>query len=237
MPNWVKTIVKTKPETLKDIMNKYSEDNEFSFNKVIPMPKDLEIEAGSRGEQGLMFLFADSNDDLLKIKINKAFKDLNLFHPDIYRDSRFEKIEDNLEKYRNDSEFKECIELGKKYISNFEKYGHCNWYEWCVENWGTKWDVSSFQRSKDTMIYQTAWGFAGDVILKLSEKYPDSIFECKFANEDHGDTSGVVSIQNGDVIAERYDLSEDEIEDIWNTYIDDSGQEKLYENEELEIDY
>ena len=226
MPNWVKTIVKIKPDVLEDIANKYFENNKFSFNKVIPMPKDLDIEVSGSGEEGLMFLFADSKDDLLKIKINNAFKDLNMFHSDIYRDSRFEDIEDNLEKYRKDKKFKKCIELGKKYISNFEKYGHCDWYDWCIDNWGTKWDASYFQKSKDTMIYLTAWGFAGEVILKLSERYPDAIFECKFANEDYGSGSGVVKIQDGDVIEEKYDLSEDEIEHIWNTYIDDFEPEE-----------
>jgi hypothetical protein len=25
---------------------------------------------------------------------------------------------------------------------NTEKYGHADWYGWCIENWGTKWDIS-----------------------------------------------------------------------------------------------
>ena len=41
MPNWVKTIVKTKPDVLKDILKKYSNEDGFSFEKVIPMPKEL----------------------------------------------------------------------------------------------------------------------------------------------------------------------------------------------------
>ena len=238
MPNWVKTIVKTKSDTLKDIMNKYSENDEFSFNKVIPMPKDLEIEVSTRGREGLIFLYIDSTNYLDKKEINEVFKDLFVSRVNIYYNYEFEEIRDNLEKYRNDPKFKKCIELAKKYISNFKKYGNCSWYGWRVKNWGTKWDVSSFQKSKDTMIYQTAWRFAGDVILKLSEKYPNSTFECKFANEDYEDTSGIVSIKNGDVIEERYGLSEDEIDNIWNTYIDENGCEQLYEpiDDELEID-
>ena len=52
MPNWVKTIVKTKPDVLKDILKKYSNEDGFSFEKVIPMPKELDVERGSRGQDG-----------------------------------------------------------------------------------------------------------------------------------------------------------------------------------------
>lgn len=30
--------------------------------------------------------------------------------------------------------------LEKKQIENLQQYGAKNWYDWCVDNWGTKWD-------------------------------------------------------------------------------------------------
>ena len=88
MPNWVKTIVKTKPDVLKDILKKYSNEDGFSFEKVIPMPKELDVERGSRGQDGLMYLFLENDNGISKEKINQVFLSLNPFNSDIYKEKR-----------------------------------------------------------------------------------------------------------------------------------------------------
>lgn len=35
----------------------------------------------------------------------------------------------------------EQLDLEARSAANVEKYGFANWYDWCVANWGTKWDV------------------------------------------------------------------------------------------------
>ena len=38
------------------------------------------------------------------------------------------------------------------------KYGHDNWYDWAVENWGTKWGFYGGIVTSDNSVYfQTAW--------------------------------------------------------------------------------
>lgn len=36
------------------------------------------------------------------------------------------------------------IELERKTAENIEKYGAGNWYDFCVNHWGTKWDVDPY---------------------------------------------------------------------------------------------
>jgi len=56
----------------------------------------------------------------------------------------------------------EQLELEEKEKANREKYGYANWYDYCVNEWGTKWDISlvSYERLSETEItlsFDTAW--------------------------------------------------------------------------------
>jgi hypothetical protein len=57
-------------------------------------------------------------------------------------------------------------ELEEKYAANLAKYGFNSWYDWCVANWGTKWDaydveIISERYDNDvaelTLTFDTAW--------------------------------------------------------------------------------
>ena len=57
------------------------------------------------------------------------------------------------------------------------------WYHWCVENWGTKWDVSELNieyldDEQLELTFSTAWSPPEGIIEKLREKYPDLSFSC-----------------------------------------------------------
>ena len=60
-----------------------------------------------------------------------------------------------------------------------KKYGANNWYDWCLHNWGTKWNaVSDTPYDGNGFIeFRTPWSFPDKVILKLSQKFPS--FELK----------------------------------------------------------
>ena len=57
------------------------------------------------------------------------------------------------------------------------------WYYWCIENWGTKLDVSELDIEYDEEYYleltfSTAWSPPEGIVEKLREKYPDLSFSC-----------------------------------------------------------
>lgn len=42
-------------------------------------------------------------------------------------------------------------ELEQKEQDNLRDFGHRNWYDWAVENWGTKWDITSEHNGDPTV--------------------------------------------------------------------------------------
>lgn len=230
MPNWVKTIIRTKPSVIKDIITNYSIDNSLSFEKVIPMPSELLVEKSSRGDEGIALLYYESSDPDYKNKINEAYKSINVFQRNIYESELFKRVSNQYDK--DDELNEEKKKIAEQYISNFEKYGFCDWYEWRVHNWGTKWDLSSFSYDKEKIVYETAWDFSEPILLELSKKYPEIIFDREFADEINQENSGSVSISSGRVIRQVYGLSIDAIERIWDTDI--QQENKIQDEKDLE---
>jgi hypothetical protein len=51
-----------------------------------------------------------------------------------------------------------------------------NWYNWCVSNWGTKWEIDvtyfDFEETKIGLGFDTAWSPNCEFWTTFSEKYP-----------------------------------------------------------------
>jgi hypothetical protein len=53
--------------------------------------------------------------------------------------------------------------LEDKEKANLEKYGYANWYDYCVNEWGTKWDIEPYEPvslqedGRLTMSFDSAW--------------------------------------------------------------------------------
>ena len=89
-----------------------------------------------------------------------------------------------------------------------KKYGSNNWYDWSVNNWGTKWNscesVITYKDEENLHYsFQTAWSPAIPVIKKLAEMF-DVEIRFVYINEDYGNDCGRLIINNGKVIEDTY---------------------------------
>lgn len=154
------------------------EDNtEFlDFDKIIPMPKELDIQSGSDGELGRAYLLKEGTDYISKEEVIK-------------------RIEERTKEERN-----EILRLGQAYIDNEKKYGFPTWYEWRNHNWGTKWNSydNKIRRNKEGKIvfieFQTAWAVPEPILEKLAKECDFAIL---YADEDIGSNIGVGRANNG----------------------------------------
>lgn len=205
MPNWVFNKVKfygepERIEALKEFVK--GEEYEFDFNKIIPMPEDLKLVAGS--------------DETIARNCAAARK--------LGRTT----CEELKKPWANSKTFDEWADLGDKYLSNIKKYGASTWYDWCWDNWGTKWNANEpYWQGMDFVSFNTAWNAPENIYKKLSELYPDVSFTVCFADEDLGSNCGTIEYDGENFYIEYEDNFEFAC-DVWG-YDPEEMKEECYE--------
>lgn len=176
MPNWVKheITITGNEDSLRDLMDRVrTSESEFDFNGIIPMPKSLDIEEGSRTDKGE--------------SLYRAF--LSLIKQGVKADEAKAIV------IEGDEDKAKTFELGRTAVANKHLYGARSWYDWCWENWGTKWnacDVFMDYRGGDycTIEFDTAWSSPTPIFEKMHEMYPDLDIVVQYADEDLGYNCG-----------------------------------------------
>jgi hypothetical protein len=79
-------------------------------------------------------------------------------------------------------------------------YGADNWYDWCIQNWGTKWNSYDNHIADDSMSFsfQTAWSLPEPIFAKMAELYPTMRFLIQCV-EEGGFFSGDIDIDEGEI--------------------------------------
>lgn len=77
------------------------------------------------------------------------------------------------------------------------------WLDWNVENWGTKWnayqtEIEQLDDGTAQLRFQTAWSHPHPVIEALSKRFPDTVIEVAYADEDFGANQGKYTITTGE---------------------------------------
>ena len=198
VPNYVQNRVRLSGDQsrIDDLLRTVQNDEEglgsIDFDKIIPMPKELEIECGSRSHTGFK-----AYSDFISIYV--------LGQPDGKVDvfAIPESSEKAFLRERKDID-EETFALGKQAYQNKIRFGHPDWYSWRIANWNTKWNAFDFYKeSGSTLCFDTAWSCAIPVMLRLSEMYPDLHFTYGWSDEDFGVNVGEVEIENGEITFEN----------------------------------
>ena len=79
-----------------------------------------------------------------------------------------------------------------------------DWYSWCCDHWGTKWNACEPQTTDWGFTFNTAWSTPLPVIEALSKKFPTVAFSVEFADEDLGNNCGIYTYENGERTYEEF---------------------------------
>ena len=104
------------------------------------------------------------------------------------------------------------------------KYGYDNWYDWCFENWGSKWDAQESYITEEeellTINFDTAWSPAIPYITQVAKMFPDLIFDLYF-------------METGEWFAGRVFAKGEEVNEQYGEpmQVDDDGNQVRYDEE------
>jgi len=187
MPNWCnnRIIVFGEETKLKRFLKETTnEKGEFTFEKLVPRPPELDITSGSSVDNAIDVLAAN-NGDWTKV-------DEKLQYPAWVKDAKItefmplkKKRELMLAKMNKNLSEKDMQE-GRQALDNIRKYGYKDWYKWNISNWGTKWDACGENASIDDMgdsieiQFDTAWAPPIQWIEKVELLFPDLEFELHY---------------------------------------------------------
>jgi hypothetical protein len=222
MPNHVQNRLKVEgdPALVKELFAFIAGDADgarIDFNKIIPMPPDLKLE--------------------MCLGVDEAVKRSLLL-------DWFSKNNVNFTDYKSPLDFDD--EQWAHYIqglNNARKYKYIYWYEWAIDNWGTKWNsynTPSTADTHDTIYFQTAWEAPYYVIEALAKKFPKLKLILTYADEDAGYNVGIIEFEGDKEIDSEIKAESKEAYEIFfelhpsyrKDYIFVNGTYKIIETEE-----
>ena len=225
MPNWVINKVKfsSRGKEIIDKITSTNNDEEYvDFNKIIPMPKTLNITSGGNDRDAMQYALLKMDTLQLKQTIEKLKETSTSFYGNyfekIYSCKKYtleelekvakefeEKLNSGKQDRFNEVDYKELgvnnlEDLGNAYINNILQYGADSWYDWCCENWGTKWNASDTYIIDDNEIeFSTAWSCPLNIFKELSKQFSGVEIAVDFADEDIGSNCGKITFLNGEI--------------------------------------
>ena len=198
MPNWCTVIIKAKAkEEFLKIKEMLLNNENVDFNKIIPMPKELDILC-----QDVPKGFSIRQQREIKEKANAQYNN---------KISQEEFLQNTLKELKKDEEIKSIIEdkeqmfmdknMTEEYskgIFNEKRYGYKDWYEWSTKNWGTKWnaDQTIINENKMLISFDTAWTPPSPILEKIAKQAEFRVY----ISEESGSYDKIMETKNKKLI-------------------------------------
>lgn len=173
--------VKARFEEMKKLMKGEGDTPQFDFNKLIPMPEEL------RGSRSPVEIVAEAELEAKKKEVDEY------------------NAKPENKNWKREYPITRAIQ-----VSLLERFGADNWYDWSVENWGTKWNAYEVSWGWGDVYFQCAWSYPEVIFEALSKLFPDVTIDIEYADEDFGSNCGIVSWRNGVEISRRDNKNEPE---------------------------
>lgn len=238
MPNYVTNIVNIvgpadQKEKLLEQIAFDGKPGTFDFNRVIPMPKGLDLTEGSIAETAIDAYLSAMNPDnrselasgerLTAGEFLAAVEDARVCRGGYYSYTPNIWLTDKeiLERSGCDEAKtpEDLVRLGKQYLTNYREHGASTWYGWSTKNWGTKWnndpDTPAVDQETGSLRFDTAWSMPESIFMELSRQYPELTLDVSWADEDIGYNVGNREFRNGEVVSEYIpEFGTDEAEEM-----------------------
>lgn len=137
MPNWTTNAIAVHTPDLPRFVNG---DGQVDFDLMRPMPRELLMTCGGIQRKAVAYARGEIDD---------AEAAGLLPYRDIMPDGTSAETLDELRA------------VGQRYLDNEARFGHQDWYGWCCEHWGTKWNAceTSIDVRGDIaiVVFDTAW--------------------------------------------------------------------------------
>ena len=249
MPNHIKNVVffYGDMEEIKRMRKEISSpgregesDYVLDFNKLIPMPPELDVVAGSSSNVSFAAWWLLNNmpefpDHLFRYWM--AIDEGKMRLKEKYKEEKKLKKSPNVKSKRFLKFIKECndtkkyevdLKLGEEIYNNIIKFQFANWYDWRIQHWGTKWNCYECEDEGPRRIaFLTAWAPPDPVFDELSRRYPQIEFTCYSVDEGDSETVWERKYEKGE-LSEQYTFRDAElVQRIW----DASGNEFVYKEE------
>lgn len=119
---------------------------------------------------------------------------------------------ENPEMIKRVSDSVEVDNFLREFVSPPEDFNYEDgWYEWNIENWGTKWSVSAeieeSQENSITLVFNSAWSPPLEFYKKLFEDYKFGILA--YYHEPGMGFCGKFETNNDEILDEYYDIEND----------------------------